>query len=166
METRRLILALAVALAVFLVYRTVYDQLVPPPEPPTESTAPAAIHPTAPTAPAVTATDEPADATSAPAAPQTAPATLLSFTAATDVERFALGGGPGDKLLVELTSRGAAVERVLLAEQRNGKYVHRLDEDTEEPYVLVKPVTDPRFLLPTGITLSLPDLRQPRKKYI
>ncbi len=143
METRRLFSALVIGLAVFVVYRAVYDRLVPPPEMPTEPPHPAATRPTAAGAPPVTTADQPSAASDAPATTQAGPGVELCFTAAGELERFALGGGPGDKLLVELTSRGAAVDRVLLAEQKDGKYVHRLDENTEEPYVLVKPVADP-----------------------
>ncbi len=143
METRRLFLALAFGLAIFLVYRTVYDRLAPLPETPTQPSSPTATQPSeAATPPAVTADERPI-VSSAPTTTQAGPVEDLGFTAAGEIERLALGGGVDDMLRVELTSRGAAVDSILLAEQKKGKYVHRLDEDTNEPYVLFKPVEDP-----------------------
>ena len=141
METRRLFTALMLGLAVFLVYRIVYDRLVPPPERPAESAAPAVTQPDETPALPTTKPDERAAA--APTTAQTAPADSLSFSQAEQEASFTLGGSAQDMLQIELTSRGAAVSRILLAEQKDEKYVHRLDEDTNEPYVLLKPVEDP-----------------------
>lgn len=163
METRRLLTALILGLAVFLAYRIVYDQLVPLPEQPAEpaATQPAqepALPTTAPTAP-----DQYAAAT-APATAPTAPAGDWSFSEAEQEVALTLGGSAEDKLQIELTSRGAAVSQILLAEQKDGKYVHRLDLDTNEPYVLLEPVEDPasgsvyRSYLTRQITLGRQEL--------
>jgi YidC/Oxa1 family membrane protein insertase len=143
METRRLVTGLALGLAVFLVYWFVYNRLVPAPKMPTESGEAAATQPTGTAARPVTGPDDRATATSPVAATETAPAVDLTFSQAEQEVAFALGGGPQDKLRVELTSDGAAVSHILLTEQQNGKYVHRLKEHTNEPYVLLAPVEDP-----------------------
>jgi YidC/Oxa1 family membrane protein insertase len=143
METRRLFTAVAVALVVFLAYRTAYDWMYPPQEAPTRPGSPAATQPTGPTEPQVADSGDRAAPTSAAVATQTAPADAPVFSQAEQEASFALGGGPEDKLQIELTSRGAAISRILLAEQKDGKYVHRLDEETNQPYELIKPVQDP-----------------------
>ena len=84
METRRLFTALMLGLAVFLVYRIVYDRLVPPPERPAESAAPAVTQPDETPALPTTKPDERAAA--APTTAQTAPADSLSFSQAEQLE--------------------------------------------------------------------------------
>ncbi|MFQ5805405.1 MAG: membrane protein insertase YidC [Phycisphaerae bacterium] len=145
MDTRRLFLYIAVAAAVFFVYRAVYDRLSPPP-PPRKAPYPAATQPA--TGPAVrdtwAAADERPATRRAPTTTPTGPAADFAFTAAPEVETFALGGGPDDQLRVNLTSRGAAVETIkLTGRKKDGKYVHRKDAETNEPYVLLRPVEGP-----------------------
>jgi YidC/Oxa1 family membrane protein insertase len=144
METRRLFLALAAALAVALLYSTVYRMLAPPPPPPT--TRPAMTQPIAPTTPATAASGPaPAAVTTGPSATQTAPATGFSFTAGPDVKRLTLGGQEGDPLEVELTSRGAAIDTIkLTAQDEDGEYVHRRRIETNEPYAVIQPVARPK----------------------
>ncbi len=142
METRRLFTALIVGLAVFLVYRAVFDKLAPLPDPPTETGTPTVTQPVETPIPPITHPDDRGAADSAPAAVQTAPARDSFFSQGEQELTFALGGRTNDKLSIELTARGAAVERILLTEQKGDTYVHRLEQDTNEPYVLIKPVED------------------------
>ena len=154
METRRLFVALTFGLAAFLVYRVVYDKLFPPVEMPAQqsvATAPeTANQPSPATKPVMT---EPTG--SAPATTQATPPATLIFVDADAVEQHTLGGTAEDKLLVELDARGATIERLLLCEQKDGKYVHRLDEKTFEPYVLLKPIELPEGEYASYITRQI-----------
>lgn len=141
METRRLFVALAAAFAAYLIYTVVYNRLVPPP-PPGESPLPAATQPSGPAVPpAIAGAPLPSGI---PTTAQAGPPAASAFTAAAEVETFALGGGPDDKLGIDLTSHGAAVTSIKLTERKkDGQYVHRQDAETNEPYVLLKPVDGP-----------------------
>jgi len=142
MDTRRLFVYIAVAAAVFFVYQTVYKALFPPP-PPGMVPAPVATQPTS--GPAISdATVAASQPPTVASAPTTTPASDFAFTAAAEVETFALGGGPDDRLEIDLTSRGAAIETIkLTGKKKDGKYVHRKDAESNEPYVLLKPVETP-----------------------
>jgi len=141
METRRIIIALLLGFAVFAGYRFVYDQVVPVPEPPAD--IPVTTAPRPAPAPA-TDTPTPTSAPQAPLAAQSAPSgSDLGFSDAAEEHRIRFGGGADDKLTVDLTSRGAAIERILLSERKGETYVHRLDELTHEPYLLIRPIEDP-----------------------
>ncbi len=155
MDTRRLFVYIAVAAAIFFVYRAVYDTLFPPPPPGETLPAPAATQPAS--GPAVA--DTTAAASQPPtvsSAPTTTPAAEYAFTAAAEVETFALGGGPDDQLEIDLTSRGAAIETIkLTGKKKDGKYVHRKDAETNEPYVLVQPVEAPDGPYPSYLTQQI-----------
>lgn len=142
METRRTFVALALALAVYLLYTTVYNRLRPPPRPapPTAqlgATQPAAGPPTAGPPTAATQPTGPARATQPTTGPE------LRFVAAPEIRKLTLGS-PDDPIEVELTSAGAAIETIrLTARRKDGQYVHRRDIKSNEPYVLIKPVPGP-----------------------
>jgi YidC/Oxa1 family membrane protein insertase len=153
METRRLFLYIAVAAAVFFVYRAVYDTLFPPPppgKPPVAAMQPASGPAVADT---TAAASQPPTAASAPTTTRVAD---YAFTSAAAVETFALGGEPDDQLEVDLTSRGAAIETIkLTGRKKDGEYVHRKDAKTNEPYVLLKPVEAPDGLYDSYVTQQI-----------
>ncbi len=141
-ETRRILLAMVVALAVMIVYQIVINRILPPPKPipPATATAPA----TAPAyaAPGISPT------TSAPAAPgaagpQTAAQPGFSFVSADDLRPLTLGGGASDPLQVELTPRGAGLIALqLTTRNKKGDYLYRAERGSAEPYKLLWPVED------------------------
>lgn len=131
MDTRRLITAMLAALAVYVLYMYFYGQfLAPPPlpdRPPTDpQTPPAGM-------PAATQPDEPG-ATTAPS-----PAEFAFTSTPGETVRI---GGDDFPLALELNPAGAAISTVQLTVRENGTYVHREDAETNEPYTLVRPVTD------------------------
>jgi len=128
MDTRRLFLAMALAMAVYLLYTQLYPLVFGPPQPAVPVSAPG---PQLATAPASDPTTVPAPGS---------PPRLFSFTAGPEETRLRLGGGPQDALEVELSSRGAALRRILLTAQRNERYVHRQAPRGNEPYELLHPI--------------------------
>lgn len=148
METRRMVTALLLGFAVFIAYNYIYNLLFPlPPQQPT--TQPAS---------APTGVDKPVAAVPAAAPPQeagvqtgTAPAATAPIFAIIEADqefRTSLGGTDADKLSIELTSRGAAIETIRLTEKKGDTYVHRADDHKNKkipnkPYALINPVRDP-----------------------
>jgi len=123
-------------MAVFVAYRIVYDRLFPPPLPAPVTTAPAGEP-----APATAAVES---ATSGPAQAATARGEGYRFSAAEQVETVVLGGGPDDRLEIQLTSSGAAIETIRLTEKKpDGQYVHRRYARGNEPYLVIQPVPTP-----------------------
>jgi YidC/Oxa1 family membrane protein insertase len=145
-DTRRMIVAMLVGLAVFVGYRFVYDALYPPP--PLPEAMPAASQPAEVERPAarrepVTATSE--APVSAPVEPplSTVPAAVFSVPAAADEGPILIGGREGDALKVELAARGAGVNRLwLYSQQEDGSFLFRSGPEEEQPYELL--AADPR----------------------
>jgi YidC/Oxa1 family membrane protein insertase len=136
MDNRRMFQAFIAAMAVFLLYSYTYNWLFPPPKPPP-------ARPTAQSGPS-SATSSPDEASTQPTS--SGPATTLTLAAAAEHETFSIGGGADDALQLDLTTRGAAVERLLLTTRNPKKpdrYRYRETIDRNEPYSLLTPITDP-----------------------
>ncbi len=134
METRRLISAILIAMAAFVAYQYVVNKIFPPAPPAAPGTPPAPLSPDG-TSPL---------ASSQPAAVSGA-STEYQFSSAPLNEAIRLGGGAGDALEVELSSRGASISRMLLTARKTkpaGEFVHRARADGNEPYEIVTPVRD------------------------
>ncbi len=130
METRRLILAILAAFAVYVAYMWVYSRLRPAPVRTVDPNLPEALQP---------AGDSPdSGATTAPAAaaPASAP---FSFTAGPSDEPITLGG-EGQSLKVELSPRGASIASLWLTQERGERYVHREGPRDDAAYNLLRPV--------------------------
>lgn len=135
MDNRRMFQAFIAAMAVFLLYSYTYNWLYPPPKPSPASQG---------------ASSEPAGATSSPAetatqATSSESTAILTLAAAAEGQAFSIGGGAEDGLQLDLTTRGAAVERLLLTTRNPKKpdrYRYRETIDRNEPYSLLTPVTD------------------------
>ena len=147
METRRMITALLAGFAVYLAYTIIFNKLNPPPPPTSQPVATQAGEESTAGTPTVSQ-----PATQNAPKPETAPvASAPAFTVlqAEEEAHATLGGTDADKLEIELTSRGAAIETILLVEKKkDGTYVHRFDDQKSKkipnkPYILIKPVTDP-----------------------
>ena len=143
METRRLFLYFAIAAAVFFVYTSVYQWINP--TPPAEQRPVATA--TQPTAGPTASAPAPSPATqaapsSAPAQAASRPASEYRFVPADSIETFSLGGEADDKLRLDLTSRGAAIESIRLTEKKkNGEeFLFAEDAVTNAPYTVIRPV--------------------------
>jgi YidC/Oxa1 family membrane protein insertase len=136
METRNLIVALAGALLVYVLWMSIYTTYFAPPPPKPGGPAPA-------TEPAI----RPDQATTAPAsAPGTRPAfttpSAFEFEAAAPAEPVTLGR-QDDVLRVGLDSMDASVTTIhLTAKDEKGRYVHRVRPDGNEPYAVIAPVQE------------------------
>ncbi len=137
-QTRRLIVAFAVSMAVFYLYIFVYQRFFAPPPAPAQ---PAVVDESAPAAPApgVARQETETRPSTAPAfAPQPA------FTQAADNTPITLGGNTEDRLRVQLLPRGAAVgvleltSRITDDEER--RYVYAATPEGDEPYRLLSTV--------------------------
>ncbi len=149
-EFRRLILAMAAAMAIFIGWR--YMVTVFSPEQDQRPPAPTEQVPAAPTQP----TTGPAviDASKAAPTPTTGTATGPVLTAAPGaallpaepderIEPVVLGGEEGDMLRVELHPRGGSVTRLeLFRKNDKGEFVHQAEPDSGTPYPLLTPVSD------------------------
>jgi len=134
METRNLIVALLGAMAVYVLWLSIYNTYLAPP--PT----------TQPAAPPAAATTQPNAATGAPS--PTAPAATLrsgqvyTFEPAETSEPFWLGTEQ-DAIRVRLDAIEASVSTILLTRRgKDGRYVHCVSPEGNDPYVLVSPVQD------------------------
>ncbi len=142
-DFRRLITAMLVAMAVFLAYRYLIEQIYPtqppPPaaaDPPTDGTPQPATTPSQQTQTSTSPSQQPATTTSAPGTP-------YILTAGSSVEPIELGGRENDAIKVELRPRGAAVASIrLTARDKKGKLQYRTAPDEDEPYQLLGPVDD------------------------
>lgn len=153
-EIRRLILALLVATGVFFAYRLTVAYLFPlPPAPPAQ---------TQPANPADQQAGDSATPGAAPAAtrpassPASGPTTTSSTLSAVGTRPapyvvsvaelpppVKLGGRAGDALEITLGSPGASVESMALVTRlKNGRFEHRRSIRSEDPYVVVEPVSD------------------------
>src|SRR5574341_285203 len=88
METRRLMLALFISLAVYFAYTWLYNRLFPPPKP-VPTSGPTVTNETGPAA-----APSSAPAADAASAPSTIPAGRLVSRAASTLEPLTIGGGP------------------------------------------------------------------------
>lgn len=152
MESRRFVVALLVALAVYLAYMQIYHRIRPPVKPQPAASQPVdefggPIFPeTQPEAPAPT-----------PGVPTPAPTTAatsqrggfggLTMSAAPETPVVTLGGELGDDLQIEIDPLGAGVQKILLTQrkksQEDAKYKYRAGAEGNEPYVLLQPVSGP-----------------------
>lgn len=135
-------MAIAAAFAVYFIYTTVYNKLAPLPDQPEPAAATTATQPAAAASPATQAAAQPTTAPQPGAVTQPASAPGFAFAQADSVQRFTIGGGPEDRLQLDLTSLDSAVESIKLTEQKDGKFVRARDAETNEPYVLITPVKD------------------------
>ncbi len=131
METRQLIAAICLAVAVYLLYaQFVYPLIAPTPPVPAVSRNETA--------------SAPADAGegTSPATSQALVNGRLAFRSAGSVEPVTLGGGEGDALEMTLSPRGAVVERVRLTSRnpKTGRYQYAASADRDEPVTLLSPV--------------------------
>lgn len=129
METRRLIAAMAAALAVFIAWQYIVARFLPQPRPPAVAggggAAPGGVGP----------------ATIGPAS--SAPSDGLVFGSGEHPRLLTLGGRDDPAMEVELSSLGATVTSArLTARLRNGLYAHRLDAQSNEPFAILNPVAD------------------------
>lgn len=135
MDTRQTITALVACLIFFFAYQFVVNRYFPPRNVPTPTTGPDRDPSDAPIRDALEQTHSPS---SSPldAAP-------FRFIDHPTPESFTLGGGPDDQLSVQISNRGAAVERLMLTERlKNGKYRHRVSARGNEPVTLLSPVSN------------------------
>jgi YidC/Oxa1 family membrane protein insertase len=155
-EFRRILVAMLVAMAVFIGYRMVVVQLFPEPEEPipAERTVPEGQ----PAPPPATTQDAPVAPTTAP---ETGPAGTLQVDVAPteptgglelsagdeeDAEPIVLGGTAGAALKLELIPRGGSVTRLwLYRRDDDGEFVHSAEAGVNEPYELLSPGTDTTF---------------------
>ena len=118
-DTRRIVLAMFVAMAVLIGYQFIVAKVLPPPPPSRTASQPAAESAPAaapPASPAATPTPGSCPTTGTAA---TAPERTYSLTAGEDVEPIPFGGQAGDALQMELesTRRHAGDARFLCQEQ-------------------------------------------------
>jgi YidC/Oxa1 family membrane protein insertase len=133
-ETRRIVVAMLVAMAVFVAYQFVINKVLPPRPP----APPPAAAPTAPAAP-TTATGP----TTAERPATAAASHVYSLVSGDDIAPLTLGGQAGDALRIGLTPRGAAMTTLeLTARLPNGRYVHRTKPHEDAPYQLISTVFD------------------------
>jgi YidC/Oxa1 family membrane protein insertase len=129
METRQLILGLALAILVFLAYQQLYSWLAPkPPAPnPAELLTP------------------PGDngAAAAPRSPgDDRPAVSAVLETGDTLDEIVLGGDP-HRLRVTLTPLGGAISSIQLTERdAGGRYVYRAAADSQEPAQVLRTVLD------------------------
>ncbi|MBU0640010.1 MAG: membrane protein insertase YidC [Planctomycetes bacterium] len=137
MDTRRLIVALVAAMAVFMGWQLLVARFAPPP-PPTSQPAPGATVPGLP--PALQQPGVAPPVTTASAPPTTG--TSFAFTAGVSAEPVTLGGGADDALKLVLTPRGGALSTILLVarDTRKNRYTHRAEARSNDPYELLAPV--------------------------
>jgi YidC/Oxa1 family membrane protein insertase len=143
-EARRIVVALFVAMAVFIAYQYVVSNFLPPPPPgqPATATAPASTE-TAPTSGPVAASSPNATGTTAPATAATVATRNYAFSSADNLEPVELGGRTGDALRLELRPRGAGISTLqLYAQDQKGRFVHRTKPHENAPYQLLSPVDD------------------------
>lgn len=133
MDNRRLFLYLAISLAVFLAYQSIYNWLFSLPKTPT--TQPAESRP----APGPALGSQPA---SAPAGgpTTTTSARSLVFSAGTSTQPIILGGDLNDKLRVELTPVGASIAELSLTTRTKKGYLYSADLAGKVPHSLLAPV--------------------------
>ena len=141
-DFRRIIVAMLVALAIFLGYRAIIGKFFPPPEkPPSPVSSTGAPSESSPASgPVATG---PTTTTSAPTttgAASTRPIRELSIRAADDTDPVTIGGHEGDALRVTLDPRGASLASLwLFSKDKKGHFVHRARPGEEEPYELLSP---------------------------
>lgn len=136
METRRMLVALAAASAVFIAYTMILRAIKPPPPPPSQtvpdfgpSTASSPTTSTPPGAAALGSSPAHADAFSFTQGETTTPLTL---------------GEASDDLRIEIDPVGAGVSRVFLTETKpNGEYAYAETVKANTPYQLLTPVSTP-----------------------
>lgn len=134
MDTRRLFVAMAAALAVFIAWQYFVVRFLPPPAP----------TPTPPGADARPATPDGSGGSATIGSPGSAPADGLRFDDGAPVRTIVLGGRDDPAMHVELNSLGATVTFArLTARLKSGLYVHRLDASGNEPFAIMNPVVDP-----------------------
>lgn len=134
MEFRRTLVAVLAGMAIFIAYQFFYSRFVPLPDPPPQTPLASPSSQTAAPSPVGPA------AQSGPAAPRAAPGPALAFTAAESIEPVTIGGGPQDALKLELNPRGATLTRLWLTARENGRYDHRVEPGSDEPYEILSPV--------------------------
>ena len=152
-DFRRMLVAIAAAMAVFFAYRLIMAKFFPLPPPAVTAEGPAAPPESGlpSTGPGVTAT---APASAAASVPTTA--RMLSLVSGQDTARVTLGGRPEDVLRMELDPRGASVATLELF-QRNakGQFVYRMKPQGDGPYVLLAPIDDGRQIHDSFTTYRL-----------
>jgi len=152
-DFRRMLVAIAAAMAVFFAYRLIVAKFFPLPPPAVTAEGPAAPTDSGrpSTGPAVTAT---APASAAASVPTTA--RMLSLVSGQDTARVTLGGRPDDVLRMELDPRGASVATLeLFQRNQKGQFVYRMKPQGDEPYVLLTPIDDGRQLHDSFATYRL-----------
>jgi YidC/Oxa1 family membrane protein insertase len=131
METRRMITAMIAAFAVFVVAQMLITKYFPAPKqtPPNETDG---------------QTSQPPGSQPSGSGDATGPTTRSSgfeMRAATTAADVTIGGGDGDAIELELTQRGASVKSIALTSRnKSGTYVHRVDSESNRPYVVLTPV--------------------------
>jgi len=141
-DTRRIVFAFFVAMALLVGYQVVVNRLLPPPKAqPSDQPAPEATQP-GPGTPTVPAAPETVPTTTS-TTPTTAPRATYALVAAPEQQPVTLGGRDGDALRVELNPLGASVESIeFTARDDKGRYVRRMTTESEDPYKLLAPVVD------------------------
>ncbi len=138
-DARRILVAMAAAMAVIIGYQFLAQKFDPPPPPP-PITTPAAPAPTI--APPGVSGPAPTDIGPTTGA-ATTPAQAYAFSMGADVGPIPLGGAEGDAFRIQLSPRGAALATLeFFAKDKDGHYVHRSELDVEEPYQVLTPVDD------------------------
>ena len=144
-DTRRIVMAMFVAMAVLIGYQLIVNKLLPPrPQPP----APTAAESTPATGPAPSPSTSPSMMAAPGSAPTSgvaasAPVPMFSFTAGEDPNSIPFGGQEGDALLMELNPRGATLATLdFFAKNKKGKFVYLAAATGDTPYQLIAPVED------------------------
>jgi YidC/Oxa1 family membrane protein insertase len=137
MRAQDLLIGVALAIGVFLVYTyVIWPRIAPAPPPPIRATSPG---------------EAPPDDTDGNA-PTTTPAgtrpagSRFELSTGPEGVPIVLGGGPGDALRLTLTPIGAAVEAIHLTQRKPGstRYLYRATADSEEPALVASPVVAPQ----------------------
>ncbi len=144
-DFRRILLAMVVAMGVFLGYRLLVDKFFPPPPTPETTAQPAP--PMLETYPAPPTESVPTGAaptsSSGPALGQSPASTQYAFSVADDVAPITFGGEPGDSLRAELNPRGGSLVWLdLFSQDEDGQFVQRAGPKTNEPYRLLHAVEE------------------------
>jgi len=141
-DTRRIMMAMFIAMAVLLAYNYLVNRFFPPRQQPAQvaTTQPETAAPAS--GPVLAEAPEGAQPAPGPA-PATAPRAELAFTSNADTTPLTLGGETGDALRITLNPRSAGLATLeFFARNKKGRFVHRTKPDEEAPYQLLAPLDD------------------------
>lgn len=152
---QRMIIAFAIAVAVYFAARTIYDIVYPPPPPGVTQDDPQGGSPGGQPGEQDGFGGQPMDGSGDGQASLTAPETQDAPATSKPLggyrlrggdthEQIVLGGGEENELRMVLTTRGAGTaELYLTSRKKNGRLQHRAAVDSDEPYQLLQPLSTP-----------------------